>query len=128
MRSDQILRYINRFTHAFFILSILAAVGRQDLQPSNTNTLHDGSFYGDEVLLSQLHHLSALRLTAGISLNAVQVSLLSLFVRLLWSSAAPVSERDPRSDREVLRERVSGGGDREAARGEPQAEGQLLTL
>lgn len=66
--------------------------------------------------------------TAGISLNAVQVSLLSLFVGHLWSSAALVSERDPRSDREVLRERVSGGGDREAARGEPQAEGQLLTL
>lgn len=61
-------------------------------------------------------------------LNAVQVSLLSLLVGHLWSSAALVSERDPRSDREVLRERVSGGGDREAARGEPQAEGQLLTL
>lgn len=39
----------------------------------------------------------------------------------------PPPERDPRPDREVLRQRVSGGGDREAAGGEPQAEGQLLT-
>lgn len=79
-------------------------------------------------LRRQSHHLSALGHTAGIRLNTVQVSLFSLFVAHLWSSAALVSERDPRSDREVLRERVSGGGDREAARGEPQAEGQLLSL
>lgn len=39
-----------------------------------------------------------------------------------------VSEWDPRSDREILSERVSGGGSREAQRGEPSAEDQLLTL
>ena len=37
-----------------------------------------------------------------------------------------VSERDPRSDREVLGERVSGGGGGEAEGGEPKTEGQLL--
>lgn len=37
-----------------------------------------------------------------------------------------VSERDPRSDREVLGERVSGGGGGEAEGGEPKTEDQLL--
>lgn len=38
-----------------------------------------------------------------------------------------LSEWDPQSDREILCERVSGGRDWEAERGEPQAEDQLLT-
>lgn len=39
-----------------------------------------------------------------------------------------VSERDPRADREILCERVTGGGGREAPRGEPSPENQLLSL